>query len=887
MSGVVAIVDRILAFVLPPGAASEAIRGDLSQEYRDRRARGTVRAGAWYAAQAVSVVLWAVSDRVRGRTWRGREEEPRPGARLIEPSAMVRDGLRVFRRDPGYAASVVVTLGLALATTITVFTAVRGVLLHDLPYPDGERIVRIDRVTDGVIGNGGVSYPDYLEWAAGISSYEAMLAHSGWEGTYIADGVAELWDGITITPGFLDVFGVRPAAGRGLDETNAQPGMRSIMISFDLWQRRFGADPSIGGRSITIDEEPWTIVGVLPEGFEYPDAHVDAIAPLADGSYLESRGAGFLEVLARVSPDATTEAARAETDALVAAIDAEFNENREGVAVRSYADTKVAPVRRMLGLFMLAVTLVLVVACANVSGLSLARTEGRRGELSVRRALGAGRGRVVRQLLAESVVVAVVGGALGLALSFAGVRLLLALAPPDLPRRELIAIDPVVASFALAAAVGAGVLFGALPALRGASAPTTSTLRGGRTVAGRASRTQEWLAGAQIALAVVLLSAASLLVRSSGALDAVDPGFDAADRLVVEVGLPPSRYSSADETLGFHRRLLEGVRGLPGVVDAGLSTHLPFGRGYLQAVMLKQDQPFIRGEVPVIGLEMYSGEYFRALGLPVLRGRAASLDLEQPRQVVLNEAAAEELFPGEDALGRRVSFDVEEGQPSPDSTMYTVVGIVPSVRSQSLTDDLGSVAYYYLPDIRRQYSFSSGRAFRLVVHTEGDPLSLATPVRELLLDLDPALPVRDIQTMEALVRRTTLAPRFRSSVVAVFSLLALGVAFVGVYAVMAYGVSRGRREIGIRMALGASTTGVRRGVLTRASRVVVLGAGLGVGTAWMAGPVLADFLFETSPRDLGSLGTVLLVAIVGSLVAAWVPAARASSVDPARVLRDE
>jgi predicted permease len=746
----------------------------------------------------------------------------------------------------------------------------------------------VDRVHEGAPEAGAVSYPDLLDWRRSTPSLDGIAGHTEYSATYVGEGVAEIWDGLAVTPNLLQVLGLSPAVGVGVPDGEVTPGDKVILLGHHLWERRFGADPALIGRSLQLDGESWQVVGILPPGFEYPRQGVDILVPLPDNWTLANRGAGMLTAVARLAPGVSLEAARTEVSSVVRTIDEEYTGGREGVVVRRYSDVVVAPVRRVLLIFMAAVVLLLLAACANVAGLALGRTEMRAHELAVRTSLGAGRARLARLLLVESLMVALAGGGVGLLLSVFGVRALVAGAPVDLPRRSAVALDPGVLLFAVSATVAAGVLFGFLPALKGAAGARMGLLRSGRrsTVEGR--RVQELLAAAQIAVGVVLISGAGHLLRSFATLTSVDPGFRTEGALVVELGLEDARYRSLDATLSFHQLLMDQVRGLPGVTDVGLTTHLPFSPARISVAVARAGESFSPNSAPEVALEMYDGDYFRAMGIDLVRGTIPSKALGTgERQVVVSETTARELWPGEDPLGHGFSFDVEEGQPSPEETLFTVAGVVTDVRKGSLEEPPAALAYYYLPDFRQHFGFVSGRYFFLVVATDGDPTTLIEPTRRVLAALDPGLPVRSVTTLDGLVRASTVPARFRTFVLSVFSILAIAVAFVGVFSVTAFGVSRKRREIGIRMALGASAPRERWLVLRRVGLITGCGSAVGLVGALLTGPVLSAVLFQIPPRDPRTLLTVLVLTLGGCLIAAYPPALRASRVDPMRVLREE
>lgn len=872
-------LDRTLA----DDARGRAIRRELAEEHAARAARdGEGPADGWLLRQAASVAFWSLRDRLTGRPWG-------PPGTPLGPGRATRDALRSLRRAPGYSAAVVVTLGAAMAATVSVFTVVRGVLLRPLPYPDPETLVRIDALHQGVSGEGGVDYPTVQDWRETLEGVGGIAVWTGAEGIYTAEGVSEVWTGTSMSPGLLETVGVRPALGSWYGPGEGGLNAPSIHLSHDLWERRFGADPGIVGRTIRMSDASWVVQGVMPRGFVWPDADTQYWIPLRDSRFLQSRGSGFLHVVARLEPGVGLDAARAELDRFTERLRAEFGDEARPVVLRRVAEVERVPVARALWTLLGAVALVLLVACANVSGLSLARTETRRGEWSVRVSLGANRRHLVAGLVAESGLLALGGGLVGLAGAFAGVRGLVALAPADLPRRSAVAIDPAVVAFAFGLSLLVGLLAGLLPGLRAARSAAPEARRGGGPDR-RAHRTHAALAAAQIALSVVLLMGAGTLLHSFVRLAATDTGFrDPGRLLVAEIGLTDDRYPDLAAILDYQDRLLEGVSAVPGVEASGLTSHLPFSGSRLEAAMVLGGEVFERGRTPVIGIEVWNGGYREALGLPLLRGRDPRRDPagETPvREVVLNEAAATRLAPGGEALGLRLSFDVEPGQPSAPGTFYEVVGIVPDVRAGSLEQAPAPRAYYDIREFRRAYGFVSGRYFYAVFRTRGPASALAPAVRDIALELDPRVPVRSLASLESLVRRTTLPARFRTLTLGLFAVLAVAVALLGVYGVMAYSVATGLRRIGIEKALGAPAGAVGRRVVLRAATIAAGGAALGAGAALILAPALESMVYEVPARDPWTLVGVLTLVAGGAVAAALRPARRAARVDPARILRE-
>ena len=464
------LAERILDRALPDGPSGHAIRGDLRQEHARRvRESGDRAAARWYLRQALSIWFFASRDGVVGRRWRsGRlvSDTRSSGGGFL---ADVREGVSVLRRAPAYSTGVVLTLGVAMAATVSVFAVVRGVLLRDLPYPEPHELVRFDAARDdGGYANGGLDYPIVLDWREGLETVPSVAAYQASDGVYVADGVAEVWQGTAAEPSFLEVVGVAPFLGSAYGPGEGGIGDQSIFLSHSLWERRFAADPGIVGRTITFYEAPWVVRGVLPPDFAYPGTRLDYLIPLRDTQWLEGRGTGVLRVIGRLGDGVSLDAAREELGALSTALEREYPGEIRTVLLRGVQQVETEPVRPMLWVFMGAVGFFLLVACANVSGLALARTEARRQELSVRLSLGASRARIARQVVSESATLALAGGLVGTLGAFWGIRGLLTLAPADLPLREGVRMDPLVLLFAFVLAVGTGVLFGALPGVRSA-----------------------------------------------------------------------------------------------------------------------------------------------------------------------------------------------------------------------------------------------------------------------------------------------------------------------------------------------------------------------------------------------------------------------------------
>ncbi len=889
LGGVAGWMDGLLGRSLA-GRVGDVIRADLREEMERRSARsGRGAARRWYVWQAGSVLFWSLLDRLRGRGWRtggrGMQTAGRggadPGSRPDGSRFDLRDPVRVFRRSPGYAFAVVGTLGLAMAATLSVATVVDRVLLTELPWFEPDRMVRIDGLrADGEAADGAVSHPDFLDWQRELDSFEGLAAWMRFEGIYLHDGIAEEWRGVSGTAELLPLVGVRPSLGAFAGEETWEIGENVLFLSHELWTSRFGRDPGVVGTTITLSEASWEVRGVMPPDFAFPESDIDVWVPLRQAAFMENRRAGFLRVLGRLTPGTSIEVARAEFESVAAAIDEQHGSEKTGRVVQGWADVLLAPVRRTLWIFLAAVGFFLLTACTNVVGLTLSRVEARRREFAVRLSLGATRRRVRAQLLLESGALGLAGGVVGAVGAWGGVRLLLALAPAELPRREEIALDPQVVLTGVAVSILCGLVIGLAPRLGAGMGPGSQRARRGE------SRIHALVAGAQVAIAVVLLTGSGLLLRSFQRLTSVETGVAEPEQvLTMEIGLGRERWGESDRISEFHARLLEQVRAIPGVRAAATSTHLPFSGASLEAATLLDDVPFTRGVTPNVRIEVVNGDYWETLGIR-LEG-SDPLGEEGAREVVVNRAALATLGIEGPAIGREISFYADPGVPAPPEFRYRIVGVVPDVLDDELGAESAPRGYYRFDEFRHLWQFVSGRFFYLSVRTAGDPYQVLPAVRRAVAELDVHVPVQGAMTLEARMLDTASTQRFRTLVLTLFGVLAILVSLIGVHGVIAFGVRRGMREIGVRFALGASRSEVRGRVLRRAAWMAAGGGAVGLAGAVLLGSTLERFLFDVGARDPVTFGAVVGVALAGCLLAALPSAVRAARVDPVEVMREE
>jgi putative ABC transport system permease protein len=796
--------------------------------------------------------------------------------------------LRTLGRSPGFTAVAVLTMALGIGATAAIFSAVNGVLLRPLPYPDADRItvLWLNNEQEG-IERDVTSYPMFEDWSES-SSYAAVAGHSPTTGTFTGDGDADLHLGAWVTGDFFRVLGVAPALGRALDRTNTVSGENQVVVlSHGLWTRRYGADPLVVGRTVTINGSPLEVVGVMPRGFSYPDG-VEYWAPLAPASeawatITESRNTLWLSVLGRLHEGVPVERAAAELDGIMARlVDEGLTAPGNGVLVEPLRETVVGSVRPALLVLLGAVGFVLLIACVNVANLLLARGARRGRELSVRAALGASGRRLARQALVESLVLGAIGGAAGLGLGLLGTSALVALSPQDLPRLDGVRVDGLVVGFAALVALATGLLFGLAPAWQASKSGITASLRDSNRGSGRGmSRVRPALVMVEVALAVVLLVGAGLLLRSFATLQTVDPGFQTERMLSFRVIVGSAAYPEPEQVRNFQQELLERVGALPGVEAVTAANTLFLSRlPNMGAVAIEGRPP--AGELdPITAVtnDFVASGFFRTMGMPIVQGRSFEPgDVAGGVQVVVvNETFVRRLMPGEDPLGRRFT----RGNPeNPDAVWQTIVGVVADSRRAGLAEPIRPEAYRPITQV-------APRSIEVLVRTAGPPLDVAPQARALLRELDPNMPMAQLRTVEAAMAEAVATRRFVMMLLAGFAALAVALAAIGIYGVLAFLVGERTRELGIRLALGADRRTVIGMVLRQSLRYVLPGLALGALGALALTRLLQAQLFGVEPTDPVTFGAVLALLLAVALLASWLPARRAASVQPVEALRQE
>ncbi len=818
----------------------------------------------------------------------------------------LRYAIRALFANPGFSIVAVLSLAIGIGANTAIFSVASALLLRPLPYQNADRQVILWNTSPGLgITEDWFSTAQYFDIKNGTQSFEDVAIAIGANSNLTGDGEPERVGTIRVSSNLLPMLGVRPLLGDLFGPDDDRPGKTGkALLGFGTWMRRYGGDRNVIGRSLTLNGQPYEVVGVLPASFSLPrevmptlgvvdDAEVVLPLPLAANA-AEVRNREDYNIIATLKPGATIERARAELDALTARLRREhpaFYPPNGGLTFRvlPLQEQAVGRVRLALLVLVASVAFVLLIACANVANLLLSRALARQREVAVRAALGASRWRIVRQLLTESMVLAVAGGVVGLLLSYVCLQGIRTLGEASVPRLHEIAINWRVQLFALSVSIVAGVIFGLAPALRLSSPDLHGHLKdasrgsaGTSAVWGRGQNLRHLLVVAELALSVMLLIGAGLLIRSFSQLQQVSPGFNPANVLTLELTMTGRKYNDADAVLQAYKQLWERLSALPGVTAAGGVTALPlsqmmaWGPITVEGRTAPEGEKFINADIRTVG-----GDYFRAMDIPLLKGRVFSPELDtrtSPRVVVIDERLANQFWPGEDPLGRRIrtgGFDV-----TPDTPWMTIVGVVGGVKQDALDAD-SRIAYY------RFQGQSPSRAMNVVVRSRSDPSSLAAAVTGQIRALDPDLPIYKMRTMGERVEASLSERRFSMLLLTLFAGLALGLAAIGIYGVMAYLVSQGTRELGIRLALGAAPRDLLLLVVRQGMTVAATGMVLGLAGAFALTRFMRALLFGVHASDPMTFLAIAATLTLVALVACYLPARRAAQVDPIVSLRTE
>jgi putative ABC transport system permease protein len=799
----------------------------------------------------------------------------------------IRFALRTLRRSPGFAAVAVLTLALAIGLNTAIFSVVNGVLLKPLPYRDPDALVRLHHVHPEKAPEGGPFSPqDFEDLKAGTNAFGGLAAYwyvPGKSGMNLTGdgGEPRRVQATFVSPELFPLLGVPATLGRTLRPDENVPGAdRSVVLSDAFWRSRFNADRGVVGRTVTMDGKPFTVVGVMPPRFAFPAPEVEAWAPVSligEEAVPHQRGVRWLDVVGRLRPGTPPAAAAASASAVLSRLASDHADSNEGwtrARMETLRDSLVGPVRPALLVLLGTVVLVLLVACANLANLLLARASARERELAVRTAMGARRGRLVRQMLTESLVLALLGGAVGLPLAGLGVRALLALAGDAIPRPEEVRLDGRVALFALLLSLATAMVFGLFPAVRAARGSTSETLRdGGRAATERRGGVARGaLVLGQTAAAMVLLVGAGLLIGSFVRLVSVDPGFRPQHVLVVSFTIPPDRYGTPEKMAAYRNEVLRRVADVPGVVAVGAAKTQPL-RGGGEPYELEVPGRTGAGAVlsPPSGAFIVSPGYFGALGIPLVRGRVFDPRDDAPDApgvLLVNRAAARRYWPTADPVGQVVRLR---------GTALTVVGVVGDVRNEGL----GAAAE---PAVYLPFGMAPRLATQLFVRTTGDPAAAAAAVRDAVHAADPLQPIAEIRTLASAMAETVARPRFFALLLGSFGALAVLLAALGLYGVVAYSVTRRTVEIGIRMSLGARAGDVVLMVVRRAMWPTLAGIAVGIAGAWTLSRLMRSMLFEVRPGDPATFAAAAVLLALVALLASWLPARRAARIEPSSAL---
>ena len=800
----------------------------------------------------------------------------------------IRYGVRMLYKNRGFTFVALLALALGIGANTAIFSVVNSVLLRPLPFRDPQRLIMIwqNYQQRGGAEREWASPADFRDLRDQAQSFEHVAAMVGWGPTLTGQGEPVDLQGAGVSHDMFAALGVDPAMGRGFKPDEDQAGAeRVVVLSHQLWQRRFGSDPSIVGRSITLSGESYTVIGVMPRSLNFPILNNTdiwrTIAPLLALNPGCDRGCVILRLIAKLKPEVSIEAARAEVTGISEQLAERFPETNKGIGTTLVPlhEQLVGDVQPAMLVLLGAVGLVLLIACANVANLLLARAAAREKEVAIRAALGASRWRLVRQHLTESLVLAAIGGGLGLLIAFWMVDLLVGIAPKGTPRIEEVAIDTSILGFTLGVALLTGLVFGLAPALLSSRTNFNNALKeGGRDTSAttRGARLRSALVVSEVALALMLLIGAGLLIKSFINLQSVDAGFNPENVLRVDVTIPRSRYPERTQLVSFFNELLDRVSALPAVESAGAVSTLPLSGGGMDGNFGIEGRPPAEQDNELVAwYSSITPDYFRAMGIRLLKGREISeLDTaDRPKVVLISETMARRYFPDEEPLGKRLVF-------GGGKDLREIVGVIADVKYFGLSVDSRPSMYF-------PHSQSPSRRMSLVVKTHGDPMALAGAIRGHVSALDADLAISNVMTMEQLVGSSIAEPRFVLLLLGAFAAVAMVLSAIGVYGIVSYSVTRRMHEIGVRMALGAQAADVLRLVVVQGMTLVLGGIGLGLIAAFGLSRVMKSLLFGVSATDIPTFALTAILLTGVALGACFVPARRAARVDPMESLRCE
>jgi putative ABC transport system permease protein len=805
----------------------------------------------------------------------------------------IRYGIRTLYKSPGFALVSVVALSLGIGANTAIFSVVNSVLLRPPSYKDPDRLVMVwehnrPRSRDQNV----ISPANFLDWRDQNSVFEEMAAFHEYRYNLTDVDDPEELPAQRVSTNFFGLLGVNAAIGRTFLPEDGQEGRDPvIIISHGLWQRRFGSDPEVIGKSINLNGLKRTVIGVMPPTFQFSmkagalfgGKEPELWAPLVFTQNDRIRRGRYLSAVARIKPGIDLQQAQTEMNGIAGQLEEQYPDFNTGWGVNlvPIQEEFVGNIKLALWVLLAAVGFVLLIACANVANLLLARAASRQKEIAIRSALGARRGRIIRQLLTESILLSALGGVVGLVMAMWGLEVLLSLSPRDLLPVQAIGLDVKVLGFTLGLSVLTGVIFGLAPAIEASRPNLNETLKeGGRESAfgGRSHRLRNIFVVAEIALSLVLLIGSGLMIRSFLSLQAVDPGFNADRVLTVRLALPGSKYREDHQVIAFYKQALDRIRGIPGVSAASAINFLPFsGSGAATSFEIEGRPQPPAGEEPIVDSRVIAPDYFHTMGIPLVAGRIFSEReaTEASHVVVINETMARQCWPDEDPIGKRVTISMMDS-PAPSE----VIGVVADVKHEGLESTPRAMAYWPQPELT--YSFMT-----LVIRTTTDPVAFAPAVRREILAIDKDQPIAEVRSMEQLLAGSIARSKFSTTLLSIFASVALVLAAVGIYGVMAYSVTQRSHEIGIRMALGAQQSDVVRMVVRQGVILTGMGVGVGLAAALVLTRFISSLLFGVSATDPFSFAAISLLLTGVALAASLIPARRASRVDPMRALRYE